>query len=147
MTASVAPSFNLQKVHKAVDRTGYLPMNEWITTNPCNVSADTCANALNSPLDIFFYCTGPSGTRPTDLQLLQQADPFPIFASHSLFSFRQTKHGEYIRTECEAGQIIRGLLEGVNRHLSDKPTKPANLCPFSKCGEVAHFDNYFGKAI
>src|SRR5438093_11951202 len=24
-------------------------MNEWITTNPCNVSADTCANALNGP--------------------------------------------------------------------------------------------------
>src|SRR5439155_8626509 len=53
MTASVAPSFNLQKVHKAVDRTGYLPMNEWITTNPCNVSADTCANALNSPAGYF----------------------------------------------------------------------------------------------
>src|SRR5206468_9137151 len=31
--------------------------------------------------------------------------------------------------------------------LSGFSTKPANLCPFSKCGEVAHFVNYFGKAI
>src|ERR1041385_2801524 len=25
--------------------------------------------------------------------------------------------------------------------------EPANLCPFSKCGEFARFDNYLGEAI
>src|SRR5438128_10347219 len=55
MTASVAPSFNLQKVHKAVDRIGYLPMNEWITTNPCNVSTDTCGECVELSCWIFSF--------------------------------------------------------------------------------------------
>src|SRR5437773_8933090 len=37
---------------------------------------------------------------------------------------RLSKHGEYIRTECGRTDH-QGLLEGVNRHLSDKPT----ICP------------------
>jgi hypothetical protein len=50
-----APSFNLEKVYKTVDRPGYLAMNKWITANQGNISVDTCGEGVGLSCWIFSF--------------------------------------------------------------------------------------------